>query len=112
MKRIPLLLCLAMAGSLSACAGPVGGYTSYQYSGYGPRYDDYYGYGPGARWGYADRRVRPQFTRQMPPGRPPGNGPRGSRGPGRPSDHGGSRHNGGGFGYGRQKGPSGPGGLR
>lgn len=72
MKRVPLLLCLVMAGSLSGCMMPPPGgrgYTAYQYSGYGPRYDDYYGYGPGSRWGYADRRVRPQFTRQMPPNR-------------------------------------------
>lgn len=88
MKRVPLLFsCLVMAGSLSGCVGPGGGgYTPYQYPGYGPRYDDYYGYGPSSRWGYADRRVRPGFVRQMPPGergRPdarPGRGGPGGRG--------------------------------
>ena len=72
MKPVPLLLCLVMAGSLAGCVAPPPGgrgYTAYQYSGYGPRYDDYYGYGPDSRWGYAERRVRPQFTRQMPPDR-------------------------------------------
>ncbi|MCP1221995.1 hypothetical protein [Acetobacter orientalis] len=87
MKRVSLIVCLAMVGSLSGCVAPPPGgrgYNAYQYSGYGPRYDDYYGYGPGSRWGYAERRVRPQFTRQMPPGRGGGRGDMGRpQGPGR-----------------------------
>lgn len=77
MKRVSLIVCLAMVGSLSGCVAPPPGgrgYNAYQY----------YGYGPGSRWGYAERRVRPQFTRQMPPGRGGGRGDMGRpQGPGR-----------------------------
>lgn len=122
MKRVPLLFsCLVMAGSLSGCVGPGGGgYTPYQYPGYGPRYDDYYGYGPSSRWGYADRRVRPGFVRQMPPGgrgrpdaRPGRGGPGGRDGGGRPSGRGpsagpGGHQQGGPGGRGNQGRPGGP----
>lgn len=62
MKKLALKLsALGLLCSLSACGGPYYGdgglYYPYGYSGYGPVYDDYYGYGV---WGGGGRGPRPR----------------------------------------------------